>query len=150
VPAYGDLDDVSQALLGEAKAAFDVVGSCIADCSFREGIKTSMSLAQKANRYLEEKSPWKAIKEDRKSAATALYASLSVISCLRILLYPFLPFSSQKLHEMLGFEGKVEESPWRFEPLRAGQKMLSPTPLFAKLDEQVVEEETSRLDSGAR
>ena len=109
-----------------------------------------MSLAQKANRYLEEKSPWKSIKEDRKPAGTALYVSLSVVSCLRILLCPFLPFSSQRLHEMLGFEGKVEESPWRFESLRAGQKILSPTPLFAKLDEQVVEEENSRLESGAR
>ena len=27
------------------------------------------------------------------------------------MLYPFLPFTSQKVHEYLGFDGKVEDIP---------------------------------------
>jgi methionyl-tRNA synthetase len=47
--------------------------------------------------------------QDRQAgAAMTLYVALTVISGLRTALYPFLPFSSQKLHEYLGFEGKVE------------------------------------------
>jgi methionyl-tRNA synthetase len=108
-----------------------------------------MSLAQKANRYLEDTSPWRVIKEDRDAAGTALHVCISVIASLRMLFYPFLPFSSQKLHEMLGFEGRVEESPWGYKPLASGQRMLGPTPLFVKLDEKIVEEENQRMEEGA-
>ena len=104
-----------------------------------------MSLAHEANRYLDGKSPWKIIKEDRQAAATSLYVALCVISYLKTMLYPFLPFSSQKLHEYLGFEGKVEDYGWKPQSPLPGQKLLEPQPLFSKLDEVLVEEETSRL-----
>jgi methionyl-tRNA synthetase len=62
--------------------------------------------------------------------------------------YPFLPFSSQKVHEFLGFEGTVEDYA-RKHPLQPlptpGQKLLKPEPLFVKLDEKLVDEETARL-----
>ncbi len=117
-------------------------------CQFRLALKQAMELAQKANRYLDEKSPWKIIKQDRQAAADALYDAISVISCLRIALYPFLPFSSQKLHEFLGFEGSVEDDGWHLRAPEPAQKLLPPKPLFAKLDEGLVAEEVSRLGQG--
>ena len=104
-----------------------------------------MSLAQEANRYLDAKSPWKVIKQDRQAAATALYVAICVISCLKTVLYPFLPFSSQKLHQFLGFEGGAEDDGWQLRLPPPGQKMLPPEPLFVKLEESLVEEETGRL-----
>ena len=104
-----------------------------------------MSLAQEANRYLDDKSPWKIIDEDRQASATALYIALSVLSCLKTALYPFLPFSSQKLHEYLGFEGRIEDYGWQLQTPLPGQKLLEPKPLFTKLEEKLVEEETGRL-----
>ena len=145
VPTPGELDDVDRSLLHEATTSFGAVGTSLSKCQFREAIGASMSLAQKANRYLEEKAPWKTIKQDRDACATALYVSLSVISSLRTLLYPFLPFSSQKLHTLLGFEGAIEEVPWTFQDLPVGQRLVSPSPLFVKLDESIVEEETTQL-----
>ena len=97
------------------------------------------------NRSLDQKEPWKVIKEDRQAAADSLYIALYVISCLKTALYPFLPFSSQKVHEYLGFEGKVEDYGWKPTVPEPGQKLLSPQPLFAKLDEGVAEEEAGRL-----
>jgi methionyl-tRNA synthetase len=145
VPAPGELDETSQTLLQKAETALDSVDELLYHCHFREGIRVAMSLAQEANRYLEEKSPWKTIKKERESSATALYVSLAVISCLKTVLYPFLPFSSQKLHALLGFEGAVEEVGWAFSAPRAGQRLASPEPLFAKLDDQVIAGENSRL-----
>jgi len=120
----------------------------LSKCHFKQALMEAMSLAHEANRYLEEKSPWKVIKEDRQAAAKSLYVALSVISQLRTMLYPFLPFSSQKLHGFLGFKGNVEDGGWEWHFLPPGQKLLPPEPLFSKLDEGLIEEEIGRLGQG--
>ena len=145
VPAAGELDSRSQALLNRAKDTLNTMDGLLGHCHFREAIRSAMSLAQEANRYLDEKSPWKTIKQDRQAAATSLYVAISVLSCLRTVLYPFLPFSSQKLHEYLGFKGSVEDDGWLLHLPSPGQKLLPPEPLFSKLDEGLADEETSRL-----
>ena len=154
VPTPDDMGFSSIAAVKDAKptalqissfAKLNDVGKLLSDCHFKRAITLAMSLAQEANRYLEEKSPWKVIKEDRQAAANSLYVALTVISNLRTMLYPFLPFSSQKVHEYLGFEGNVGSCGWKWQDLPPGQKLLPPEPLFSKLDEAVVEEETSRL-----
>jgi len=145
VPVPGELDSRSQGLLTKAKDTLGAMDGLLYRCHFKEAIKSAMSLAQETNRYLDEKSPWKAIKQDRQASATALYVAISVLSCLRIALYPFLPFSSQKLHEFLGFKGSVEESGWQLQLPPAGQRLSPPEPLFPKLDEVLIAEETGRL-----
>ena len=104
-----------------------------------------MLLAQETNRYLDGKSPWLVIKENREDAAKSLYVALQVIANLKTMLYPFLPFSSQKLHEYLGFTGSIEDFGWKPQSLPPGQKLLPPQPLFSKLDDSLVEEETKKL-----
>lgn len=145
VPSPVELDSRSQGLIAKAEETVKVVDGLLYRCRFKEAIRTAMSLAQESNRYLEEKSPWKVIKQDKQTAATALYVALVVISCLKIVLYPFLPFSSQELHQMLGFDGNVEDYGWQPKAPEPGQKLLPPEPLFTKLDEGLVAEETARL-----
>ena len=145
VPEPGESDSQSQALLNKAEQTFNTMDELLYCCHFREAIRSAMSLAQEANRYLDDKSPWKAIKQDRQAAAGTLYTALSVLSCLKTALYPFLPFSSQKLHEFLGFAGSVETDGWQPHFPPPGQKLLPPQPLFTKLDEELAEEETNRL-----
>jgi methionyl-tRNA synthetase len=149
VPEPGELDSRSRDIIDLTGDTLNKVGELLYNCSFKEAVKSAMALAHEANRYLDEKSPWKVIKEDRQDAAASLYAALCVISCLRTALYPFLPFSSQKLHEYLGFKGSVEEDGWQPHPPPPGQKLLPPEPLFSKLDEGLIEEETGRLEHGS-
>jgi methionyl-tRNA synthetase len=68
-----------------------------------------------------------------------------VISRLKTMFYPFLPFSSQKVHEYLGFDGKVEDYGWRPQTPEPGQPLREPQPLFTKLDEGIIDEETRRI-----
>jgi methionyl-tRNA synthetase len=154
VPTYEDMgadnkvvpmDDSDNKLLNFSLATFNQIDGFLYRCHFREAIRSAMSLAQETNRYLDGKSPWKTIKKDRQASANALYVALTVLSCLRTVLYPFLPFSSQKLHEYLGFEGKVEDCGWQLTLLPPGQKLREPQPLFVKLDEGLADEETVRL-----
>ncbi len=145
VPEPGKLDKPSQALIDKAGDTLKSMDEHLGNCHFREAIKSAMSLAQEANRYLDEKSPWKIIKEDKPAAATSLYVAINVISTLSTVLYPFLPFSSQKVHQYLGFKGDVQDDGWKLHPPSPGQKLLEPKPLFTKLDDSIIEEETRRL-----
>jgi methionyl-tRNA synthetase len=145
VPSPGEIDSRGQQLLTKAQETLNDVDRLIYGCHFKESIKAAMSLAQEANRYLDDKAPWKAIKEDKQAAATAVYIALSVLAALKTVLYPFLPFSSEKLHQFLGFDGSIETSGWQVQPVKVGQKLLEPEPLFRKLDDSIVDEETSRL-----
>ena len=145
VPVPGGFDSRSQGVLNSAKETLATVDNLLYQCHFKESIRTAMSLAHETNRYLDEKSPWKTIDQNREGAATALYVAISVLSGLSIALYPFLPFSSQKLHEYLGFEGNLQDSGWQLVLPAPGQKLLPPEPLFSKLDEKLAEEEASRL-----
>ena len=106
-----------------------------------------MGLAQEANRYLDRKAPWRQIKTDKAAAATTLWTAMTAVNCLKVALAPYLPFSSEKLHAMLGLEGSLEDEGWCWDPdaIEPGQPIPRPEPLFAKLDEAVIEQETARV-----
>ncbi|MBA7485301.1 MAG: methionine--tRNA ligase [Dehalococcoidia bacterium] len=145
VPEPGKFDAQDSQILTGARNTLETVDGRLYGCHFREAIRAVMALAQEANRYLDDKSPWKKIKEDRQAAATSLYIALNVIANLKTMLYPFLPFSSQRLHEYLGFTGRIEDYGWNWQELPPGQKLLPPQPLFSKLDDSLVEEEAKKL-----
>jgi methionyl-tRNA synthetase len=171
VPTPGELDEVDRALLGTVEKGFDSVGSLMAACRFRAALAEVMDLAREANRYLEEKGPWFQIKEDREAAGTTIYVVLKAIDSLKILFAPFLPFSSERLHQYLGYEdrlfgrqytdtfeetgGRVHQAlcyddreaagTWQPSRLPAGQALNKPEPLFDALEESVIAEERGRL-----
>jgi len=145
VPSPGELDEESRGLISKAKDTLSEVDRLLYRCSFREALRQAMSLAQAGNRYLDDQAPWKTIKTDPASSARSVYTVLSLVSVLKTVLYPFLPFSSDKLHSFLGFEGSVADLGWEFGSPVVGQRLRQPEPLFAKLDDSVIEVETSRL-----
>ena len=64
-----------------------------------------MRLSSVGNQYVDREAPWAAIKADRAGAATILYVALRLVDSLKVIFTPFLPFSSQKLHHLLGYDG---------------------------------------------
>ena len=129
-----------------------------------------MRLAQVVNGYLSDQAPWKLMASDRERAQTVLHVALACIDNLKVIMAPFLPFSSQRLHEMLGYQGELCAMPrlesrsegsdrhdvltgdysgslgwWRPTDLPVGRPLPSPTPLFTKLDDSIVEEELNRM-----
>ncbi len=149
IPEPGVLDDLSEELLATAARTLDDVGSSLGQARFRSALGSAMGLAQSANKYLDRKAPWRAMKTDKADAATTLWVGLSVINCLKVALYPFLPFSSEKLHRMLGRQGDLQESGWTWDrsDLKPGDVLETPEPLFTKLDEAVIERETAEIGS---
>ncbi len=149
IPEPGVLDDLSEELLATAARTLGDVGSSLGQARFRSALGSAMGLAQSANKYLDRKAPWRAMKTDKADAATTLWVGLSVINCLKVALYPFLPFSSEKLHRMLGRQGDLQESGWTWDrsDLKPGDVLETPEPLFTKLDEAVIERETAEIGS---
>jgi methionyl-tRNA synthetase len=137
VPEPLSLRDADRDILAEVARGFEQVGNNIANCHFKDGLNAAMIVARAANRYLDEQAPWKQIKADREAAGTTIYVMLQVISALHVLFCPYLPFSSQKLHGYLGFEGDVSKESWQLRNVAAGVKLPTPAPLFQKLDAPV-------------
>jgi methionyl-tRNA synthetase len=134
VPQPGPLTQADGTMLTEARRAVSAVGSAIEAIHLRDGLLEALALARVANRYLDEQAPWKAIKTDRTRAGTIIYTMIQVLNGLKVLFAPYVPFSSQRLHELLGFAGDVAREPWEARPVPAGQPLPPPVPLFAKFD----------------
>ena len=153
VPGIQSLDEVDENLL---RAAWETIGSVdesLYNCRFKAAVTQAFGLAQEANRYLDAKAPWKSIKEDRDQAGASLTVAMQAINCLKIILSPFMPFSSQKVHEFLGFDGLIEEGVWDFDTIvagiKAGANLRQPSPLYTKLDPELIEEEVQKLGTRA-
>ncbi len=137
VPQPGHLREADREILAEVDRGFTLVGHNIARCHFKDGLNAAMAVARAANRYLDEQAPWKQIKTNPEEAGTTIYTMLQVISALRVLFYPYLPFSSERLHGYLGFEDDISHLGWHSQTVPAGKKLPTPAPLFPKLEEPV-------------
>jgi len=135
VPEPGELSAADRAMLAQVDAAFAEVAAKIERVHLRDGLRGMMDLASHLNRYLDEAAPWKSIKTDSARAATSLWTALQVVSALRVLSAPFLPFSAETLHGYLGDQGSVHALPWGPRALPAGRALPAPAPLFRKLDD---------------
>jgi len=134
VPAVGQLSPESQALLADAEATFASAGAEFEACHFRAGLQEGLKLAQSANRYLDERAPWKAVKTDTAHAAETLATALNVINSLKAILYPVLPFSSAQLHRDLTLGDDILEHGWRYRPIPAGTKLAPARPMYTKIE----------------
>jgi methionyl-tRNA synthetase len=171
VPQPGTLEQGDLAIIETVEHGFARVGELLGDTRFKAALTEAMSLSAQVNAYLSEQEPWKVIKTDRERAATVLYAALRCVDNLKTLMTPFMPFSSQQIHEVLGYEGYLagplefhdftEEDGrshrvltgnypswvghWQPSTLPIGRPIGKPQPLFKKLDERVIEEELARM-----
>ena len=170
VPEPGELTDDDRAIIARSEEAFDEIGKLLEQVKLKDALSQILALTKEANAYLDKREPWKTIKVDQDDAAKAVYAILRVIDNLKTLYSPFLPFSSQQLHEYLGYDGQLfgdlniesydEETrshkalvydgstasgKWQKSDLKAGQALNKPSALFVKLDEEIIEYERGFL-----
>ncbi|MCU1607997.1 MAG: metG, partial [Modestobacter sp.] len=172
VPTPGELTDADRALLATTSGAFGPIGELLSRNRQKAAVNEAMRVVGEANKYLSDQAPWK-LKEDPARRDTVLHTALQAIKDCNALLTPFLPHSSQQVHELLGGTGvwsvapQVQEvsdlddgSPypiitgpysegqavWASTPLPpAGTPLAPPKPVFTKLDPSVVDEELARL-----
>jgi methionyl-tRNA synthetase len=146
VPEPGPLTDLDHTMVAQMQDAFAEVGARIEAVRLRDGLVQVMALAHHLNRYLDVTEPWKTLRTDPERARTALSTALQVVGALRTLTAPFLPFSAQRLHALLGDDGEVAKLPWRLLPVPAGRRLPTPEPLFRKLEDDELDALLARLN----
>ena len=174
-PGGQGLTTLDQDVLARSRQAFGPVGEHLSASRFKFAINEAMRTIAEANKYFSEQAPWKLRESDPDRMRTVLHVALQLVDDAKTMLTPFLPRSSQQVHEMLHHQGqggtgtwsdmpRVEEvdeaggpsypvitgtydsTPrWASVPLRAGTPLATPKPLFTKLDTSVVDEELARL-----
>jgi methionyl-tRNA synthetase len=172
IPEAGELTTLDRELLAKSGQAFGTVGGHLGSSHFKLAINEAMRTIADANKYFSEQAPWKLRESDPERMRTILHVALQLIDDAKTMLTPFLPRSSQLVHEMLGGAGTWSDMPrveevdedggpsypvitgsydgaarWASVPLRTGTPLATPVPLFTKLDTAVVAEELARLEA---
>ncbi|MDR3118529.1 MAG: methionine--tRNA ligase [Mediterranea sp.] len=145
VPVAGELTDYDK----ETLSAFDGVKSEVERLldvfKFREAQKEAMNLARIGNKYLADTEPWKLAKTDMERVATILNISLQLAANLAIAFEPFLPFSSQKLRDMLNMKSFDWAQLGQTGLLPAGHLLNKAELLFEKIEDNAIEAQVQKL-----
>jgi methionyl-tRNA synthetase len=144
IPHPQQLDTPDREAIEEIKRCSHDVAELLEKCEFKRGIKRAMELARFGNQYLDSSAPWTQIKSSKERCGTTLYTAIHISRALAVIMTPYLPFSSQRLWESLGEEGKITDISWEeaLIPPEAGRKLAPPEPLFKKLELIEMEEQT--------
>ena len=145
VPKTSDFTEYDRATIDEFKNVKSQLESLLEDFKFREAQKEAMNLARIGNKYLADTEPWKLAKTDMDRTATILNLSLQIAANLSIAFEPFLPFSSDKLRQMLGLENANWEDLGRTDLLPEGQILGEVSLLFEKIEDDAIQAQLDRL-----
>ena len=101
VPADLKPEAIDRETLSQIPAFAAEIESNIEQYRFREALKAAMNLARLGNKYLTDTEPWKVAKTDMDRTASILNVSLQICAALSLAFEPFLPFSAEKLRNIL-------------------------------------------------
>ncbi|KKR05521.1 MAG: Methionine-tRNA ligase [candidate division WS6 bacterium GW2011_GWF2_39_15] len=145
----------------QINTTFKKTGRNIEECKFVQSIESILELGKFANKYFNDNTPWERVKNDRLNAGNTIYNSIQIVNALRILLKPYLPFSSEKVREYLKIENEYDQNieleekgvvtqyinNWNFAEIVAGTQIEKTEVLFEKLEytEELKKEDEAEL-----
>ena len=128
----------SNELAAEAdKAAQEAQGHLLAN-RLQAALLSIWTLVNRANQYVDQTAPFKLAKDPTKAARLdeVLYNLAETCRVLAVLLWPFIPATSEKIYSQLGLSGspdRLAASTWG--GLTAGHAIGEPSPLFPRKDQ---------------
>ncbi len=149
-----------EALQRAIERGMEQVAASLDNYRFRDAATEAMNIARAANKYFNDKAPWKSIKDNPSDCAQTLYTCIQTIRTLSIVFAPFCPQAAQAMQRMLG-ESATVGSPgsashgvdlWMDavnhtipEQRTLGEASI----LFTKIEDDVVQREVGKLGESA-
>ena len=149
VPAAGALNAADSETLQQLSELTQKIEQSLERYRFREAQQELMNIARLGNKYLADEEPWKLIKTDVERVKTIMYVALQVATALAITSEPFLPFTSEKLKNILQLGTtaweQVKQNPTALLP--TGHKIGVATLLFEKIEDDAIAKQLERLEN---
>ena len=145
VPTLGELTEYDEQTIAELGGIKSSLESNIENYRFREALKDAMNFARIGNKYLADTEPWKVVKTDPERVKTILNIALQITANVAVAIEPFMPFSSDKILNMLNINKLDWESLGSMSLLEAGHVIGKPVLLFEKIEDDVIEAQLKRL-----
>lgn len=144
VPEAGLPGEREQQLQITCEKHIDTICGFLRSIEFRKAAEALCSLWSVGNQYIDERAPWKLIKENREEAGQVIRTCINLIRLYAIASAPFIPFTSQKLFEALHLSEadrmtKLSDSV-KLDALNPGHPFDVPPPLFRKLEDKEIQE----------
>ncbi len=144
VPACGKLEKIDEDMLKAIASYPERVAELFEKFKIRDGVNEIMNLARDGNKYFNDSEPWVTVKANKEKCGTTLNICLQAIHTLAELFYPVLPYSSEKLFKMLNAQ-PVEWKQSGKSFLKDGHQINNAEILFPKIEDEVIEEQVSKL-----
>lgn len=132
VPA-GDTDPET---LAEIERAFGEYRELMQVCELKRAIKVVMDLARYGNRFFDAAKPWALVKGDKDACGAVMNTTLRICKALCVMMWPFMPRSSERIWQFMGFQGTPEDAGIEeaLAPMPAGQELQEPVPVYKKIE----------------
>ena len=121
------------------------ISDSIKQYRFREALAELMNLARLGNKYLADSEPWKIFNTEPERVKTILNISLQICANLTIVMEPFLPFSAEKLLQILNIKKLTWEFSGTADILKAGHRLGKPELLFDKIEDDAIAKQVQKL-----
>lgn len=145
VPPANTEDDLDKNLKSVALGAAPDVEKYMDEFSFNNALESIWILVRRANKYIDEKTPWILAKDESKKAEldTCMHNLAEALRIVSILIYPFMHTTTEKIRTQLGICQEVKwEDAFVFEKLD-GNRVQRGEAIFPRLD---IEKELKALD----
>ncbi len=114
-----------------------------------DAVEDVIALARRANKYIDETSPWVLAKEEDKSRLeTVMYELIEAIRFIGILSGPIIPATSEEICKQINTDIRDFETLSAFGGYVAGTSVGEAKPLFARIDsEKVLKELNAEMEA---
>jgi methionyl-tRNA synthetase len=127
----------SDELAADADQTIGLVQTQLREYQLQSALETIWRLVTRANQYVDQTAPFKLAKDPAQAARLdeVLYNLTETCRLLAVLLWPFLPTTSERIYSQLALAGsptKFSEAAWG--NLQAAHAIGEPAPLFPRRD----------------
>lgn len=144
LPPLYNLLDRDSAMLNQIEESPKIIGQLIERYKIKEAVQEMMNLARAGNKYFNDSEPWKTVKSDKEQCSTTLNICLQTIYTLAEVMSPVLPFTSEKIMNILNAKLGNWDSCGKLS-LEEGHQLGAPEILFKKIEDDVIQKLTDGL-----